>query len=130
MRPFLVLMDWICWINPFNMDFWALFSSYQGGGILSISLDWNSIGGSTMWLPLATQLNIFGGQILSYWIIMPILWLTNTMRAKTFGAPLTASLFYTNGTAFHIIPFLNKDYTLNTIKYDAGLAVTMTPMYA
>ncbi|GJJ70241.1 hypothetical protein EMPS_02590 [Entomortierella parvispora] len=130
LAPMFVFMDWICWIKPFDFDFWALFSSFSGSGIMSISLDWNSIGGSTMWLPLATQVCLYGGMVLSYWIILPILWLNNIMGAKTLGAPLTPSLFYSNGTKFQVTNFMNSDHTLNEGEYNAGPPATMTPMYA
>ncbi|KAG0042457.1 hypothetical protein BGZ83_000441 [Gryganskiella cystojenkinii] len=130
LAPMVLYIDWICWINPFNMDFWALFSSYNGAGILSISLDWNSIGGATLWLPLATQLCQVFGVVLSYWIILPSIWLTNTLGAKTFGKPLSASLFHLDGTPFHVSAYLNPDYTLNETKYEESQPVTMVPMYA
>ena len=129
LAPLLLYIDWVCWIKPFNKDFWAMFSSYSGAGILSISLDWNSIGGSTMWTPLSTQLCTLFGIVTSYWILMPILWLTNTMGTETFGKPLTPSLCLEDGTPFRTDSYLNPHYTLNATKNDAGLPVTMTPMY-
>ncbi|KAF9080756.1 hypothetical protein BGX29_005068, partial [Mortierella sp. GBA35] len=130
--PMLIYFDWICWFNPFNHDFWALFSSHGGGGagILSLTFDWTFIGGSTMWMPLATQLGQYGGIILSYWIIFPIIWLNNIFDAKLYGRPLTPKLYYPNGTMFNITPLLNPDFSLNATKYEAGEAVTMAPMYA
>ncbi|KAF9929028.1 hypothetical protein FBU30_001937 [Linnemannia zychae] len=128
--PLFVFFDWICWFRPFNMDVASLFNSFTGPGILSLSFDWTSIGGATMWLPLSAQLCNYGGVILSYWIILPILWLTNTLGTKSYGVPMTASLYYTNGTYFQIEPFLNADFSLNETLYEAGPPVTMTPMYA
>ncbi|KAG0361413.1 hypothetical protein BGZ54_009104 [Gamsiella multidivaricata] len=128
--PLFVYFDWICWINPFNKDFWALFSSMTGGGILSLSFDWTSIGGATLYLPLAAQLCNYGGVIFSYWIILPIMWLTDSLGTKTLGRPLTSHLFYANGTSFDVISYLNDDYSLNESMYNAGLPAKMTPMYA
>ncbi|KAI1298108.1 hypothetical protein EDD11_006880 [Mortierella claussenii] len=130
LAPMLVYFDWLCWINPFNFDFWAMFSSIRGGGIMSLSFDWTSIGGSTMWLPLSTQLCSFGGIILSYWIILPILWMNNILGTKTIGRPLTSHLFYANGTGFVVTDFLNPDYSLNVEQYEAGEPARMSPMYA
>ncbi|KAF9929288.1 hypothetical protein FBU30_001718 [Linnemannia zychae] len=130
--PLLLFFDWVCWISPFNRDFWAMFSSMPGGGagILSLSFDWTVIGGYTLWLPVSTQLNQFGGIILSYWIILPILWFKNILGARTFGRPLTPSLFHSDGSPFDITPFLNEDYSLSDELYNASAPVTMTPMYA
>ncbi|KAG0046037.1 hypothetical protein BGZ83_008764, partial [Gryganskiella cystojenkinii] len=130
LAPILIYFDWLCWINPFNHNFWAFFSSRSGSGILSLSFDWSSIGGATMYLPLAAQLCSYGGVVLSYWIIFPILWLNNSMGMKTIGTPLTSKLFYENGTQFQIRKFLLKDYSVNETMYDAGPPANMAPMYA
>ncbi|KAF9563039.1 hypothetical protein EC968_005033 [Mortierella alpina] len=130
LAPILVYFDWICWFNPFNKDFWAIFSSVSGGGVLSLSFDWTSIGGSTLYLPLSAQLCTYAGMVLHYWILLPIMWLTNTLGTKTFGRPVTTRLFYENGTRFDIHTFLNQDYTLNETKYNAGPSANMTPLYA
>ncbi|KAG0350393.1 hypothetical protein BGZ54_003851, partial [Gamsiella multidivaricata] len=130
LAPLLVYFDWICWINPFNKDFWAIFSSISGGGVLSLSFDWTSIGGSTMYLPLAAQLCAYGGMILNYWIILPIMWINNILGTKTMGRPLTSRLFFENGTRFDINTVLNDDYTVNEALYDAGPQANMSPLYA
>ncbi|KAF9177451.1 hypothetical protein BGZ50_008757 [Haplosporangium sp. Z 11] len=128
--PILIYFDWICWFNPFNMDFWALFSSMYGAGIGALSFDWTSIGGTTMYYPLAAQLCAYSGMILNYWIIVPIMWMTNTLGTKTMGRPLTSRLFYDNGTRFNIDKFLNEDYSVNEELYEAGPPANMAPMYA
>ena len=102
----------------------------QGGGVLSLSWEWTSVGGSTLYLPLYAQLCFYGGTVISYWMLLPALWMTNTLGTKTFGYPLTSSLFYENGTVFHVRNYLNDDYSLNEDAYNAGPAATMTPMYA
>ncbi|KAF8929572.1 OPT oligopeptide transporter protein-domain-containing protein [Dissophora ornata] len=130
LAPLLVYFDWICWINPFNKDVWAIFSSIYGGGVFSLSFDWTSISGSTMYLPLAAQLCNYGGMVLNYWILLPIMWLTNALGTKTIGKPLTSKLFYTNGTSFNIHTVLNPDYSLNDALYNSGEPAYMSPMYA
>jgi len=130
--PMLIYFDWICWFNPFDYNFWALFSSHSGGGvgIFSLTFEWTFIGGATMWMPLATQLCQYAGVIFSYWIIFPIIWFNNIFNAKIFGRPLTPNLYHVDGKPFNITAVLNDDYTINEEKYSAGLPVTMTPMYA
>ncbi|KAG9325167.1 hypothetical protein KVV02_002021 [Mortierella alpina] len=124
LAPILVYFDWLCWIRPFDMNFWAFFSSISGGGILSLSFDWTSIGGATMYLPLSAQLCSFAGVIVNYWIILPIMWMNNYMGVKTIGKPLTTKLFYEEtGKPFNIKPFLNEDYSreaLDGTKPDAN----------
>ncbi|KAF9115889.1 hypothetical protein BGW39_002942, partial [Mortierella sp. 14UC] len=72
----------------------------------------------------------FGGKILSYWIVFPILWINNVFSAKLYGRPLTSRLYHLDGKPFDINPLLNEDYTVNEEKYLAGKPATMTPMYA
>ncbi|KAF9137761.1 hypothetical protein BGX30_009926 [Mortierella sp. GBA39] len=116
----------------FRVDFWAMFSSMAGGGvgIMSLSFDWTIIGGYTLWLPVTTQLNQFSGIFLSYWVIVPTIRMKNILSARTFGRPLTPSLFHSDGEPFDITPYLNDDFSLNDDKYNASAPVTMTPMYA
>ncbi|KAF9115742.1 hypothetical protein BGW39_002969, partial [Mortierella sp. 14UC] len=130
LAPLLVFFDWVCIISPFNRDVWAIFSSISGGGVFSLSFDWNSIGGATMYYPLTSQLCNFAGMILNYWIILPIMWLTNTLGTRTFGRPLTSHLFHENGARFDINSVMNVDYSLDVAKYDAGTPAVMTPLYA
>ncbi|KAF8929576.1 OPT oligopeptide transporter protein-domain-containing protein [Dissophora ornata] len=130
LAPLLVYFDWLCWINPFNQDFWAIFSSISGGGVFSLSFDWTSIGGSTLWLPLSAQLCSYGGMILNYWIILPIWWINDTLGTKTMGKPLTSRLFFENGTRFDINTVLNDDFTVNDALYDSGPQANMSPLYA
>ncbi|KAF8943273.1 hypothetical protein BGZ47_005625 [Haplosporangium gracile] len=111
-------------------DVWAIFSSISGGGVFALSFDWNSIGGSTMYYPLAAQLANYGGMIFNYWIILPIMWLTNALGTRAYGRPLTSRLFHENGTRFDINAVLNTDFSLNVAKYDAGTPAMMTPLYA
>ncbi|KAG0048597.1 hypothetical protein BGZ83_006453 [Gryganskiella cystojenkinii] len=130
--PMLIYFDWICWFKPFDYNFWALFSSMAGGGvgIFSLTFDWTFIGGATMWMPLATQALQYGGIILSYWVILPIIWMNNIFNAKLYGRPLTSKLYHLDGKSFNISKVINPDFTINDDKYNAGVPVTMTPMYA
>ncbi|KAG0380610.1 hypothetical protein BGX24_006937 [Mortierella sp. AD032] len=131
LAPVFYFFSLFCWIKPFDMNMWGIFSTYYGGGTLGLSFDWTSIGGMTMWLPLAAQMCSYGGVILGYWIILPIMWVKNTWEIKKYVYPLTPALFYTNGSSFHVQQYLNPDYSLNEEMYQAaGDTATMTPMYA
>ncbi|KAG0212621.1 hypothetical protein BGX33_003436 [Mortierella sp. NVP41] len=111
--PMLGFISWICWVKPFDFNMWGIFSTYQGAGVLGLSLDWTSIGGSTMWLPLSSNLSIFSGVIARYWIMVPIMWARNTWDMKKYGRPLTSRLYFTNGTAFRVHDFFNPDFSIN-----------------
>ncbi|KAK3835832.1 MAG: OPT oligopeptide transporter protein-domain-containing protein [Linnemannia elongata] len=131
LAPMLGFFSWICWIAPFDFNMWGIFSTYYGGGVLGLSFDWTSIGGSTMWLPLSAQLCSYGGVIVSYWIMLPIFWVLNIWDMKKFGRPLTPRLYFSNGTRFYVQDFLNDDFSLNEDLYEAaGDKAMMTPLYA
>ncbi|KAF9196377.1 hypothetical protein BGZ49_002836, partial [Haplosporangium sp. Z 27] len=130
LAPMFVYFDWLCWINPFNRTFWALFSSYSGGGILSIAFDWTTIGGNSLYYPFYSQMNYYLGAIAYYWILFPIIWMTNTLKIRNYSTPLTSHLYYENGTRFNVVPLLEADYSLNNTMYEEGGPAVMTPMYA
>ncbi|KAG0349228.1 hypothetical protein BG004_000452 [Podila humilis] len=128
--PIFIYFDWICWIKPFDMNFWALFNSISGAGIGTVSFDWTAVGGATMWLPLNAQLCSYLGMIFNYWIIFPILWLNNVLGIKTIGRPLTSRLFDDNGVFFDINKAMTPEHVLDEAKYNAGVPANMAPMYA
>lgn len=130
LAPVLLYFDWVCWINPFNKNFWAIFSAISGGGVLSLSFDWSTIGGASLYYPLAPQLNSYFGMVLNYWIILPIMWLNNILGTKTMGRPLSSKLYFENGKRFDINTVLNDDHTLNEALYEAGPPANMSPLYA
>ncbi|KAF9296087.1 hypothetical protein BGZ74_010475 [Mortierella antarctica] len=131
MFPLLMYVDWLCWIQPFNRNFWALFSSAQGGGIMSLSFDWTSIQGQSMYYPLYAQLCTYGGMIFNYWILLPIFWFNNILGTRVIGRPLSPRLFFPNGTMFNYKDFSTPDHNLDVERYDAlGVKVAMAPMYA
>ncbi|KAG0242482.1 hypothetical protein BGW41_004050 [Actinomortierella wolfii] len=131
MFPLLMYFDWLCWIQPFNRNFWALFSSAHGGGIFALSFDWTSIQGQSMYYPLFAQLCTYLGMIFNYWILLPIFWFKNIWGTRVFGRPLSARLYYPNGTIFHYSQFMDEDHGLDVEKFEAAnVEVTMAPMYA
>ncbi|KAF8976223.1 hypothetical protein BGZ46_008446, partial [Entomortierella lignicola] len=130
LAPMFVYFDWLCWINPFNRTFWALFSSYSGAGILSLAFDWTTIGGGTLYYPFYSQMNYYLGIVAYYWILFPILWMANTLKIRDYSTPFTSHLYYLNGTRFDVVPLLNPDYSLNETLYEEEGPAVMTPMYA
>jgi OPT family oligopeptide transporter len=75
----LSLFSFICWIVPDNVVVNQLFGSASGLGMNILTFDWTEI--SWIMSPLVTpwwaQLHIFGGFVLFYWILLPILYYTN-----------------------------------------------------
>ncbi|KAG0263991.1 hypothetical protein DFQ27_001524 [Actinomortierella ambigua] len=129
--PLLMYFDWGCWIQPFNRNFWAIFSSVSGGGVLSLTFDWSTIGGATLYFPFYAQINSLIGMIFNYWIILPIFWMNNVLGTRTMNRPLTSKLFYENGTYFSFSKFQTADHNLDEAKYEAsGAKANMAPLYA
>ncbi|KAF8488522.1 OPT oligopeptide transporter protein-domain-containing protein [Gautieria morchelliformis] len=73
-------------------------SNNEGMGLLAGCFDWNYIGGSTLWIPLKTQLNFLGGYIFTY-IFMTALYYGNVWKAKNFPF-MSQALFFENGTQY------------------------------
>ncbi|KAG0242481.1 hypothetical protein BGW41_004049 [Actinomortierella wolfii] len=129
--PLLMYFDWACWIQPFNRNFWAIFSSISGGGVLSLTFDWSTIGGATLYYPFYAQMNSLLGMVFNYWIILPIFWLNNILGTRTMNRPLTSKLFYENGTIFDFKNFQTPDHNLDEARYEAsGAKANMAPLYA
>ncbi|KAG0214959.1 hypothetical protein BGX33_001638 [Mortierella sp. NVP41] len=122
------------WVFCGSMFLWEFLPQFLapmlGAGVLGLSFDWTSIGGPTMWLPLAAQLCSYVGVIFGYWIILPIMWAKNSMDIKIFEVPLIPHLFFANGTRFNVNNYFSPDCSLNEELYDAGPPAMMTPMYA
>lgn len=107
----LSFFSWACWIAPNNLVVNQLFGTVSGLGMGIITFDWQQISwiSSPLMVPWWAQIHVFGGFVLFYWFILPILYYTNTwflgympMGGMTsydrFGSPYNISMIFNTTT--------------------------------
>ncbi|KAG8992951.1 hypothetical protein FRB90_000827 [Tulasnella sp. 427] len=75
--------SFICWIWPRNVIVNQLFGSVTGLGLSILTFDWGQISyiGSPLVLPFWSQINIFLGFVVAYWVAVPILYYSDTWKS-------------------------------------------------
>ncbi|KAF8516700.1 OPT superfamily oligopeptide transporter [Hysterangium stoloniferum] len=89
-------------------------SNNEGMGLLAGCFDWNYIGGSSLWIPLKTQLNYAGGYLFTY-VFMVALYYGNVWKAKNFPF-MSQALFFENGTQYNQAAILTNN-AFDPVKY-------------
>ncbi|KAI9228098.1 MAG: oligopeptide transporter OPT family [Piptocephalis tieghemiana] len=121
LATFLSTISLLCYMAPSSRVSHLLGSGTRGLGILSFSLDWNTIVsflGSPLITPFWAQCNMFIGFILITWGLIPLGYFSNTWQAKTFPI-LSSKLFQVDGTPYEPLELLDpKTLTLNEAVYD------------
>ncbi|KAI5988201.1 OPT oligopeptide transporter protein-domain-containing protein [Pisolithus albus] len=87
----LSVFSWICWIVPNNVPVNQLFGVSSGLGMSILTFDWAQIAwiGSPLMFPWWVEVHMFIGFVLFFWIVMPIMYYTNTWNLAYF--PLNPS---------------------------------------
>lgn len=90
---FLTVFCWLCWIRPTDRVL-NIVAGANGMGLTSFTFDWGQISffGSPMVTPWWAECNFFAGFVLFAWIVMPILYFTNTWGSGYF--PFTGHMAY------------------------------------
>jgi len=72
--------SWACWIAPNNLVVNQLFGTVSGLGMGFVTFDWSQISyiGSLLMIPWWAEVHGFVGFAVLYWIMLPILYHTNT----------------------------------------------------
>ena len=76
---------WLCWIKPKDRIL-NIVTGINGMGLLSFSFDWSEIAffGSPMVAPWWSECNFFVGFVIFAWLVMPLLYFTNTWDSAYF----------------------------------------------
>ncbi|KAG2195358.1 hypothetical protein INT46_010956 [Mucor plumbeus] len=85
--PVLTSISWICWIKPDNILVSQIGSGVNGLGIGSFTLDWSQLAAwypSPLAIPWVVQANMFAGFVFFIWILVPIIYYTDTWESKKF----------------------------------------------
>ncbi|KAG8891253.1 hypothetical protein FRC00_014015, partial [Tulasnella sp. 408] len=110
--------SFICWIFPKSVVVNQLFGTVTGLGMGVLTFDWAQISfmGSPLLTPWWAAIQTFVGFVLFYWIILPILYYTNSF--KTGHLPIMGYLAYDRfGLPYNIDQILNQDRSFNATAY-------------
>ncbi|KAG8904834.1 hypothetical protein FRB99_001090 [Tulasnella sp. 403] len=110
--------SWVCWIVPKNVAVNQLFGAVHGLGIAAFTFDWAQIAyiGSPLATPWWAEANVAAGFFLFFWIVVPIIYFTNTWDTKYF--PISTIISYDHfGKPYNVTRVLNLDATLNMEEY-------------
>ncbi|KAL0578485.1 hypothetical protein V5O48_003534, partial [Marasmius crinis-equi] len=92
----LSFFNWVCWIAPENVTVNALFGTVSGLGMGVLSFDWAMIAyiGSPLVTPWWSQLNVIASTVFWFWLIVPIVYFTNSLN--TAFMPISSSGSFDN----------------------------------
>ncbi|CAF1446552.1 unnamed protein product [Didymodactylos carnosus] len=128
--PILTSFSVICFMNQNNIVFGQL-TGFYGLGIGALQLDWQSVTAflqSPILYPWWALFNILIGFIGIYWIIIPILYYTNT-NAK--NLPMFSSNSYArNGSRYNYSLITNDNRHLNQRAYELYGDPVLTPIFS
>ncbi|KAG2228623.1 OPT family small oligopeptide transporter [Thamnidium elegans] len=87
MMPVLTSISWICWIKKDSVLVSQIGSGIHGLGIGSFTLDWSQLAAwypSPLAIPWVVQANMLAGFVFFIWILVPIIYYTDTWESKKF----------------------------------------------
>ncbi|KAH7925661.1 small oligopeptide transporter [Leucogyrophana mollusca] len=123
--------SWVTWIYPEDAVIAQLFGYVHGMGMSVITFDWSQIAyiGSPLATPWWASANIFGGFVLFYWLITPILYFTNTWYSLYM--PISSRLSYDNKQqSYNVSRILTKEYTFDAQAYRDYSPVFLSTTFA
>ncbi|KAG0227826.1 hypothetical protein BGW42_002707 [Actinomortierella wolfii] len=129
--PLLTSISWICWINKDSLLLAQLGSGLKGLGYASFTLDWSTM---TAWLPspLAVpfwaQANMLAGFTFFIWILIPIMYYTNSYDGKLF--PIYNTKVYDQWGQPYDLQRVLVNNTLDEQKYSDYSPVRITAFFA
>ncbi|OCH85567.1 OPT oligopeptide transporter [Obba rivulosa] len=127
----LSFFNWVCWIAPNNIVVNQLFGYSSGLGMSLVTFDWAQIAyiGSPLATPWWAEANIAGGFVFFFWIVVPILYYTNTWYS-TFMPISSRNSFDRFGNSYNVTAIINDDATLNLAKYEAYSPLFLSTTFA
>ncbi|KIW42659.1 OPT family small oligopeptide transporter [Exophiala oligosperma] len=110
---------WICWIRPDNVVVNQLFGYKQGLGMIPITFDWSQITTynlSPLLTPWYVEANTMGSVVFFFWLILPILYYTNTWFGK-YMPMLSSNVFDNTGSSYNVTRVLTSNFQLDEAAY-------------
>ncbi|KAI9462115.1 OPT oligopeptide transporter [Boletus coccyginus] len=123
--------SWVCWIAPDNIVVNQLFGCISGLGMSSITFDWAQISymGSPLATPFWAEANIVGGFVIVAWLILPILYYTNTWYSQYM--PMLSRISHDNtGSPYNVSRVVNPDASFNLTAYQQYSPVFLSTTFA
>ncbi|KAL4924224.1 small oligopeptide transporter, OPT family [Aspergillus undulatus] len=136
----LSVFSFICWAAPTNVVVNQLFGQKSGLGMSLLTFDWAQVvfaNDSPLLVPFWAGLNVMGSFALFFWILVPIIYYTNTWYSAYL--PLfDPNTFDNTGRMYDTHRVMNPDGTVNVEAYRnyspmfiaAGFAVTYGVAFA
>ncbi|ODV80917.1 OPT superfamily oligopeptide transporter [Suhomyces tanzawaensis NRRL Y-17324] len=125
--------NWICWIAPNNTVVNQIFGTSSGLAVgIPITFDWTQITQALSVSPLATPFNVaantYGSVFIFFWIVLPILYYTNTWYAK-YMPMISSTSFDNTQKSYNVTRILNKHKKVDKALYKAYSPVFVSYSY-
>ncbi|KAF7727693.1 hypothetical protein EC973_007249 [Apophysomyces ossiformis] len=130
--PVLTSISWICWIKKDSVLVSQLGSGLNGLGLGSFTLDWSSLAAwypSPLAIPWVVQANMLAGFVFFIWILVPIVYYTNTFESKKFPFYNTNQYDFW-GNRFDRARVLTPEQYLNETAYAEYSPIRITGFFA
>ncbi|KAL3455888.1 OPT oligopeptide transporter protein-domain-containing protein [Aspergillus heterothallicus] len=136
----LSFFSFICWIVPSNVVLNQLFGQKTGLGMSMLTFDWSQVvfaNQSPLLVPFWAGLNVMGSFALFFWLIVPLIYYTNTWYSAYLPL-LDPNTFDNTGRMYDMRRVMNRNGTVNVEAYrsysplfiSAGFAVTYGVAFA
>ncbi|KAL2849587.1 small oligopeptide transporter, OPT family [Aspergillus pseudoustus] len=136
----LSFFSFICWIAPSNVVLNQLFGHKTGLGMSMLTFDWSQVvfaNQSPLLVPFWAGLNVMGSFALFFWLIVPLVYYTNTWYSAYLPI-LDPNTFDNTGRMYDMRRVMNHNGTVNVEEYrsyspmfiSAGFAVTYGVAFA
>ncbi|KAL4986597.1 OPT oligopeptide transporter protein-domain-containing protein [Aspergillus falconensis] len=137
----LSMFSFVCWLAPTNVVVNQLFGQKTGLGMSLLTLDWSQVvfaNDSPLLVPFWAGLNVMGSFVLFFWILVPIIYYTNTWYSAYLPL-LDSNTFDNTGRMYDTRRVMNiNNGTVNVEAYrnyspmfiPAGFAVTYGVAFA
>ncbi|KAI9373031.1 OPT oligopeptide transporter protein-domain-containing protein [Aspergillus egyptiacus] len=136
----LSFFSFVCWIAPSNVVLNQLFGHKSGLGMSMLTFDWSQVvfaNQSPLLVPFWAGLNVMGSFALFFWLLVPLIYYTNTWYSAHLPL-LDSNTFDNTGRIYNMRRVMNSDGTVNPEAYrdyspmfiPAGFAVTYGVAFA
>ncbi|KAL2795049.1 OPT oligopeptide transporter protein-domain-containing protein [Aspergillus keveii] len=136
----LSFFSFVCWIAPSNVVLNQLFGHKTGLGMSMLTFDWSQVvfaNQSPLLVPFWAGLNVMGSFALFFWLLVPLIYYTNTWHSAYLPL-LDPNTFDNTGRRYDMRRVMNRNGTVNVEEYrsyspmfiSAGFAVTYGVAFA